>query len=171
MRYAVVYRSLTGNTKQVAEEIYKQLPQQDVVYMGEPDDKALQADVLFVGSWTDKGSCDAATTEFLKKTSDKTVFLFGTSGFGKSQEYFDEILQRIKALLPQDAKTGKGFMCAGKMPVGLRNRYQAMLEKEPENKHYKMMLENFDLVLAHPTQEDLQNAAAWTRSCLAELQQ
>lgn len=171
MRYAVVYRSLTGNTKQVAEEICKQLPQQDVIYMGVPDDRALQADVLFVGSWTDKGSCDAATAEFLKKTSGKTVFLFGTAGFGESQEYFDEILQRVKELLPKDTKTGSGFMCAGKMPVGLRNRYQTMLQKEPENKHYKLMLENFDLVLEHPTQEDLQNAAAWTHSCLSELQQ
>ena len=169
MRYAVVYRSLTGNTKQIAQAIEQQLPAQDVIYLGEPDDKALEADVLFVGSWTDKGTCDKAIAEFLKKTSGKTVFLFGTAGFGKSEEYFEEILQRFRELLPPDVQTGKGFMCAGKMPVGLRNRYQTMLEKEPENLHYKMMIENFDAVLEHPTKQDLEHAAQWTNSCLQQV--
>ena len=58
MRYSIVYSSNTGNTRQLAEAIEQQLPAGDLLYCGAPDAAALQADVLFVGFWTDKGSCD-----------------------------------------------------------------------------------------------------------------
>lgn len=169
MRYSIVYCSRTGNTKQIAEVIYAQLPAEEVVYMGAPSDEALNADVLFVGSWTDKGTCDPSVAELLSKTAGKTVFLFGTSGFGQSKQYFNQILQRVKDLLPETTKTGEGFMCQGKMPMAVRDRYRSMLEKEPENARYKMMLENFDVALEHPNTKDLEEAAEWTRSCLAQL--
>ena len=169
MRYSIVYCSRTGNTKQIAEAIYAQLPAGDVVYMGVPCEEALNADVLFVGSWTDKGTCDPSVADFLSKTEHKTVFLFGTSGFGQSKQYFKQILQRVKELLPQTTTTGQGFMCQGKMPMAVRQRYQAMLEQEPENARFKMMIENFDAALEHPNAKDLEEAAAWARSCVEQL--
>ena len=84
MRYSIVYSSNTGNTRQLAEAIEQQLPTGDLLYCGAPDTAALQADVLFVGFWTDKGSCDAKVAELLKQTGGKTVYLFGTAGFGQS---------------------------------------------------------------------------------------
>ena len=84
MRYSIVYSSNTGNTRQLAEAIEQQLPTGELLYCGAPDAAALQADVLFVGFWTDKGSCDAKVAELLKQTGGKTVYLFGTAGFGQS---------------------------------------------------------------------------------------
>ena len=96
MRYSIVYSSNTGNTRQLAEAIEQQLPAGDLLYCGAPDAAALQADVLFVGFWTDKGSCDAKVAELLKQTEGKTIYLFGTAGFGQSQQYFDQILARVR---------------------------------------------------------------------------
>lgn len=73
MRYSIVYSSNTGNTRQLAEEIEKQLPAGELVYCGAPDAAALQAEVLFVGFWTDKGSCDEKVAELLKQADGKTV--------------------------------------------------------------------------------------------------
>lgn len=100
MRYSIVYSSNTGNTRQLAEEIEKQLPAGELVYCGAPDTAALQAEVLFVGFWTDKGSCDEKVAELLKQADGKTVYLFGTAGFGQSQQYFDQILARVRKICP-----------------------------------------------------------------------
>lgn len=167
MRYSIVYSSNTGNTRQLAEEIEKQLPAGELVYCGAPDAAALQAEVLFVGFWTDKGSCDEKVAELLKHADGKTVYLFGTAGFGQSQQYFDQILARVRENLPAGALYGGGFMCQGRMPQAVRSRYEAMQAKEPENARYKMLIENFDAALAHPNADDLEAAAAWAKSCLA----
>lgn len=167
MRYSIVYSSNTGNTRQLAEEIEKQLPAGELVYCGAPDTAALQAEVLFVGFWTDKGSCDEKVAELLKHADGKTVYLFGTAGFGQSQQYFDQILARVRENLPAGALYGGGFMCQGRMPQAVRSRYEAMQAKEPENARYKMLIENFDAALAHPNADDLEAAAAWAKSCLA----
>ncbi|TCL59198.1 flavodoxin family protein BilS [Allofournierella massiliensis] len=167
MRYSIVYSSNTGNTRQLAEEIEKQLPAGELVYCGAPDTAALQAEVLFVGFWTDKGSCDEKVAELLKQADGKTVYLFGTAGFGQSQQYFDQILARVRENLPAGAVYGGGFMCQGRMPQAVRSRYEAMQAKEPENARYKMLIENFDAALAHPNADDLEAATAWAKSCLA----
>lgn len=167
MRYSIVYSSNTGNTRQLAEAIEQQLPTGDLLYCGAPDTAALQADVLFVGFWTDKGSCDAKVAELLKQTGGKTVYLFGTAGFGQSQQYFDQILARVRENLPAGAVYGGGYMCQGRMPQAVRSRYEAMRAKEPENTRYKMLIENFDEALAHPDTNDLEAAAAWAKGSLA----
>ena len=167
MRYSIVYSSNTGNTRQLAEAIEQQLPTGDLLYCGAPDAAALQADVLFVGFWTDKGSCDAKVAEMLKQTGGKTVYLFGTAGFGQSRQYFDQILARVRENLPAGAVYGGGYMCQGRMPQAVRSRYEAMQAKEPENARYKMLIENFDEALAHPDTNDLEAAAAWSKGCLA----
>lgn len=167
MRYSIVYSSKTGNTRQLAEAIERQLPAGDLLYCGAPDAAALQTDVLFVGFWTDKGTCDETVAQLLKQAEGKTVYLFGTAGFGQSQQYFDQILARVRENLPAGAVYGGGYMCQGRMPQAVRSRYEAMQVKEPENARYKMLIENFDAALAHPDTNDLEAAAAWTKGCLA----
>lgn len=167
MRYSIVYSSKTGNTRQLAEAIERQLPAGDLLYCGAPDAAALQADVLFVGFWTDKGTCDETVAQLLKQAEGKTVYLFGTAGFGQSQQYFDQILTRVRENLPAGAVYGGGYMCQGRMPQAVRSRYEAMQAKEPENARYKMLIENFDAALAHPDTNDLEAAAAWAKGSLA----
>ena len=167
MRYSIVYSSKTGNTRQLAEAIEQQLPTGDLLYCGAPDAAALQADVLFVGFWTDKGTCDETVAQLLKQAEGKTVYLFGTAGFGQSQQYFDQILARVRENLPAGAVYGGGYMCQGRMPQAVRSRYEAMQAKEPENTRYKMLIENFDEALAHPDTNDLEAAAAWAKGSLA----
>ena len=65
MKYAVVYKSLTGNTELLAEAVRSELGDA-CVYFGEPDAKALDADVIFLGFWTDKGTCEESLKSFLE---------------------------------------------------------------------------------------------------------
>ena len=151
MKYSIVYSSKTGNTKMLADTIRETLPSEDCVYFGEVNEIALQADRLYIGSWTDKGRCSDEMVEFLGKLDHQQVFIFGTAGFGGGQSYFDQILSRIQKLIPEQVEVIGTYMCQGKMPMSVRNRY----EKMAENPKMKMMIENFDQALSHPDQADL----------------
>ena len=89
--------------------------------------------------------------EFLQTLENKKVFLFGTAGFGGSAAYFTQILERVRANVPASCEIIGTFMCQGKMPDVVRERYAAM---EPSPKR-DMMLENFQKALAHPNEDDL----------------
>ncbi len=155
MSYAIVYSSRTGNTKLLAEKMHAELSEEYCVYYGRPDDKALNADLLFVGFWTDKGTCDEDTKHFLEKLHDKKVFLFGTAGFGGSQQYFDSILERVKGILPEDNHVIGSFMCQGKMPMSVRRYYESNLCDGKNQKEVEKMIENFDMALVHPDETDM----------------
>lgn len=168
MTCAIVYSSQTGNTKQLAEAVRASLGEQTCLYMGPPDDRALTADRLYVGFWTDKGTCDAATAGFLSKVSGKEVFLFGTAGFGGEPAYFESILSRVAQCLGQGNTLIGSFMCQGRMPMAVRERYEKMCSapSSPGMPDPKKMLENFDRALQHPDAEDLSHlTSAVTAGC------
>ena len=151
MKYAIVYSSRTGNTEMLAKEIKEVLPETDCVYFGAPDLKALEADMIYLGFWTDKGSCDEDSSRFMEKLRGQQVFLFGTAGFGGAAEYFEQILSRAKAKLGPELRIAGSFMCQGKMPQSVRERYLQM-EDSPRR---SAMLANFDAALSHPDADEL----------------
>lgn len=167
MKYAVVYDSPTGNTKILAEEIKSCMDGQkgstgECLYFGEParDDGLMEiiseAEVVFAGFWTDKGDSGAKLAGFLESLHGSRVFLFGTAGFGGSEEYFSRILERVVSHLPSDNTVAGRYMCQGKMPMTVRKRYEAMLEQSPEDEKMKAMIDNFDCALSHPDSADLE---------------
>lgn len=151
MKFAICYESRTGNTAMLAERIRQILPESDCLYYGVPAEEALEAELIFVGFWTDKGSCPEQTAAFLSGLHGKKVFFFGTAGFGGSDAYFEQIMARVRANLPEDAEEAGHFLCQGKMPQAVADRYESM-EDSPRR---TMMLENFKNALSHPNEEDL----------------
>lgn len=155
MSYAIVYSSRTGNTELLARAIQSALPAEDCLYFGGPDAAALAADRLYVGFWTDKGSCDEALAAFLATVEHKEVFLFGTAGFGSQPAYFQAVLKRVQANLGQGCTLVGSYMCQGKMPQAVRRRYEAMLAAPDHAPNLEAMIENFDHALSHPDTADL----------------
>ena len=156
MKYAIVYSSRTGNTKLLAETIRAALPAEDCIYCGAPDSAALAAERIYAGFWTDKGACDEQTAAFLKTLTDQELFLFGTAGFGESQDYFDKVLERTRQHLSDGVRLAGSFMCQGKMPMAVRERYEKLLNSPAKIPNIQGMIENFDKALRHPDQQDLE---------------
>ena len=128
--------------------------------------QASEAGVIFVGFWCDKGSCSPAVQHFLQGLAGKRVFLFGTCGFGGSDEYFAQILDRVRAYLPADAQYIGGAMCQGKMGMGVKRRYEGMLEKDPENAQARMLIDNWNKAQSHPNEDDVSRIAAAAKEAL-----
>lgn len=160
MLYTIICSSKTGNTQKLAQRAREVLGEKNEV-------PATDADLVLLGSWTDKGGLDPALEDRLGELAGKRVFLFGTCGFGGSQAYYDRVLDRFASALPEGAQVVGRFMCQGQMPPAVRERYVKMAEQDPAR--FEPMIENFDRALGHPDEKDLDGLAAALREAgLAE---
>ena len=155
-RYSIIFSSLTGNTKILAETIRAVLPAEDCDYFGAPETAELYSEMLYVGFWTDKGNADSAALGLLSKLRGKEIFLFGTAGFGGSAAYFQKILDHVKQSVdPSNTVVGE-YMCQGKMPQSVRDRYMKMKAQPEHPANIDALIDNFDRALSHPDEDDLE---------------
>ena len=80
--------------------------------------------------------------------------------FSGEHEQAQQIIDRVTSNLAGDAELAGWAMCQGKMGSAVKQRYEAMLEQDPDNARYKMLLDNWVAAKDHPTKEDLDNMAA-----------
>ena len=153
-RYSIIFSSSTGNTKELADTIYEVLPKEKCDYFGVSKEEP-QYDKVYIGFWTNQGNADKETLELLKKLKNKKIFLFGTAGFGGSQEYFQKVLGQIKESIDSSNTIIGEYMCQGKMPQSVRERYVKMKEQPNYMPNLDMMIKNFDSALSHPDKNDL----------------
>ena len=156
MKTSVVFSSKTGNTQQLANAVAAALPKQELLYTGAPNEADLAADRLYIGFWTDKGSCNREIAAFLKQVKGKEVFLFGTAGFGGDAAYFEKVLTAVKKHLDRSNTVIGTYMCQGKMPQSVRDRYMKMKAQPEHPANIDALIENFDRALSHPDEDDLE---------------
>ena len=142
--YSIIFSSLTGNTRQLAETIRVVLPAEDCDYFGAPETAELHSGMLYVG------------LGLLSKLRNKKIFLFGTAGFGGSAAYFQKILDHVKQSVdPSNTVVGE-YMCQGKMPQSVRDRYMKMKAQPEHPANIDALIKNFDRALSHPDEDDLE---------------
>lgn len=167
MKIAIIFDSNTGNTLKIAEAM-KEVVEEHVVAFGKPRDY-VEADVLFIGSWTNKGNFSDNLLNFIKQVENKKIVIFGTTGFGGSQEYYDKLKERVVAILPANNEIIDAFYCQGKMSMAIRDRYVSLLHENPDDKDMIVNINNFDEALLHPNEEDCRNAKNFALKVLGEL--
>lgn len=121
-----------------------------------PEAAELHSGMLYVGFWTDKGNADSAALGLLSKLRNKKIFLFGTAGFGGSAAYFQKILDHVKQSVdPSNTVVGE-YMCQGKMPQSVRDRYLKMKAQPEHSANIDALIKNFDRAISHPDEDDLE---------------
>lgn len=126
---------------------------------GRTDSATPASETLFVGFWTNQGMADQAAQKLLEQLKGRKIFLFGTAGFGGSEAYFQAILDKTKALIGDSNTVIGTYMCQGKMPLSVRERYVKMKEQPNHMPNIDAMIENFDKALSHPDADDLAKLA------------
>lgn len=168
MKIAIVYDSLTGNTKKIAEAIKDVCPQDKLIYFGNPA-KIENVDLIFIGTWVDKGTCSKKIQEFINTLTNTKIVFFATAGFGQSTEYFDNLAKRFDNLVSEDNQIIDHFFCQGKMPLTVKERYVKMIQEHPEDKKLQVSLDNFETALSHPDALDITNAKNFALNILNKL--
>lgn len=156
MMCAIVVDSKTGNTRKLAEALGRALGS-EVAAVGsdEAREATASADAVLFGFWCDKGDCSPVAAEGLACLAGKRVFLFGTAGFGGSQEYFERVLANVKKHLPATAEVIGSMMCQGKIDPAGRGRWEAAAAANPDDARAKMMLKTYSVAEKHPTEQDI----------------
>ena len=157
MKISIIYDSDTGNTKKLADEISR---------MFEEKKNIEYSDIVFIGSWTDKGSPTLRIQEELKKLKNKKIFYFGTCGFGGSEEYFNLLFERVKEYIDESNEILGYYYCQGRMPEMVKKRYEKMLEENPNDEKVKQSIENYEEALKHPNTKDLEDLRNKIKSIL-----
>ena len=170
MKIAIVFASQTGNTAAVAQAIREGCAGHEIVAFGPPPANVGEAELVFAGSWTDKGTCAPELGEFLRALHGRRVVLFGTAGFGLSESYFASLGDRFKGEIPADNRVVDAWFCPGRMPPEVRERYEAQLKERPGDKRLENMLQAYDHALTHPDGADLEHARAFARTMVEKVE-
>ena len=164
MKIAIIYKSVTGNTKLLAEEIQKNL-NNEVIYIGAPQED-IDADLYFIGSWTFKGECVKDIADYLKTIHNKKIAYFGTCGFGGSLSYYETIFKKVESNIDESNELLGYFICQGKMPLTVKQKYIEMIKANPEDKNLQVSIKNFDEALNHPDESYLRELKKWLESII-----
>ena len=165
MKVAIIYSSITGNTKLLAETIKSEI-KEEIVYFGKPITEEIDADIYFIGSWTNKGDASNDIINFLKKLKNKKIAYFATAGYGGSTTYYDTLFSRVKQYIDFSNTILGSFYCQGKMPIQIKERYIKMITENPNDKNLEVSLKNFEDALTHPDTNDLENIKKWVNKIL-----
>ncbi|WP_080799400.1 flavodoxin family protein BilS [Arabiibacter massiliensis] len=165
MDYVIVYDSRTGNTEALARAVAAALPEEGRLAfgrVGEVDARPVAAaDRVYAGFWTNRGDCTDEMAELLASLAGREAFLFGTCGFGADATYFAGVAARVAVHLPESARIVGTFLCQGRMPASVRERYERQAEANPaQAPRMRQLIENFDEALDHPNDDDLARLAA-----------
>ena len=158
MKTQVLYKSRTGNTEKLAKAIFAAVPgsDKDIARLDGQTDYDM-ADIYFIGFWTDRGSASVEVLDYLGSLQGKKIVLFGTCGMGESPEYFKKIEENIRVFIEDDNEYLGAFICQGKMPIQVREKYNRMRNGD-NGRQVDAMIRNFDMAMLHPDMDDLENA-------------
>lgn len=181
MNVSVIYDSVTGNTGLLAERLRKNIADSgmlDLVQFSmasefEKGETEVSSPVVFIGSWTDKGTCSGKIAKVLQSLKGKKIAYFGTAGFGESGEYYGKIFSRVKEnILPGNEVLGC-FFCQGKMPASVNERYKKIREglgkDSSEYGRITGMIENYSKALSHPDEKDFLELDKWFKNILQKI--
>ena len=73
----------------------------------------------------------------------------------KSEKYFEGIINNVKKNIDSSNTIIGTFMCQGKMPLSVRERYEKMREQNNISLNIDKLIANFDKALLHPNADDL----------------
>lgn len=166
MKNLVVYSSLTGNTRMIAEAIHAVMPKgTEIAPIKQAPDPAAY-DFIAIGFWVDKGMPDKASQTYMERVRGKKVGIFGTLGAYPDSEHARDTMKKAADLLP-DCELMGDFICQGKVDPKLL----AAMAKMTNNPHPNNPEREARLAEAarHPNAEDCAKAQAAFKNIVARL--
>jgi len=159
LKYAVIYQSKSGNTKMLAEHIFRELEMADKVICDLDAERAVpEADVYMVGFGVKNGGCSVYVIDCLDRISGGKVALFATCGLAPTEQYKAKLEHTLAPWLPEAAEYLGMFLCQGRVA---EEHKSALEEQLPQwRQEVAQMLAAGD---THPDQTDLLQLSKFLR--------
>lgn len=170
MKSLVVYSSLTGNTKKVAEAVASVLPDCDLFPVEQAPASAEGYDFVVLGYWTDRGMPDSKARLWLEGVRNARLAFFGTLGAWPDSDHAKNCMKKGEelALEPARGNTVYGsWLCQGKIdPKVLEVMAKMAGNVHPMTPERKARIEE---AAKHPNNKDCLHAQEFFRSILEKL--
>ncbi len=161
MKFLITYSSRTGNTKKIAEALYRAAPEGSCLSPIEDAPASDDFDILFIGYWMDKGGPDAKAKAYLSTLQEKKIVLFETLGADPTGEHAYTGFANAALHLPPSCQILGLFASQGAIDSALL----AMMRKLPKGSpHNSPQMEAVVQEAAkHPDSEDLARAESYMK--------
>lgn len=157
----VIYSSLTGNTKKVAEAVQSVIPNCDIVSIDNLPENLNEYYFTAVGYWVDRGLPDAKSKKLIRSLKNMNVALFGTLGAYPDSPHAKGCIRDSETMLKTTGKNNNvlgSFLCLGKIDPKLMDYMgKFMGDTHPVTPERKARLMEAQ---THPDNNDLENAKA-----------
>ncbi|MBR2179826.1 MAG: flavodoxin [Selenomonadaceae bacterium] len=154
-KWAVIYSSVTGNTKLIAERIAEVSGDADLFDVKDVPSDLSNYEVVAVGYWLKRGGPDPLTAELLPKIQNVNVVLFETHGTEPRSEHAITAFARAAYLIGKGCRILGTFSCQGKVnPAMIEQRLKIAKSDDP----HLGSIERWKRAATHPDESDLQAA-------------
>lgn len=169
MKIGVIYSTLTGNTKKLANAIFAILPEEKFMFHNGKDMFDFESfDLIILGYWCKRTFMDPLTLKLLEQIKGKKIAVFGTAGMYPWSEHAIRCRTRIKEAVSLNNEFLGDFLCQGKIP---EERTLKRMQLPKDDPHYldedgiKRHIES----RMHPDQQDLLNAQQFFKELIARV--
>ena len=161
-KWAVIYSSVTGNTKMVAEAIAGAAEKADIFQVQEAPTDLSGYDIVAIGYWLRLGQPDPLMLKYLPQVEKSRVVFFQTHGAEVTSEHAITAFARAGYNLGKDCEILGTFGCQGKInPVLLEKRKNAPAD-DPHGG--TAAIERWKKAASHPDEADLAAAVQMVRA-------
>lgn len=166
MKNLLVYSSLTGNTKKVAEVCYSLCDSSwEIRDIKEEFDVEIYSKIV-LGCWIDKGTADKKSLELIEKIKNKDIAYFVTLGAYPDSDHAKESLEKIKIEFEKEGnRVHSSFICQGAVDPKLINWMKNLPNDHPHAPNPDR-IKRWEIASQHPNQEDFENARNWFKEIL-----
>ncbi len=158
MKVQVIYSSLSGCTRRLAQGIYEGLKvEEKSIHDLKEGAPTLDGDVILLGYWVDKGGPDEAMAAFLKTIEGKKVGVFCTLGFWADSVHAQQSLHRGVELLKEKNTVLGGYVCNGVLSASIMESFRQ--RKDGPHSASPASEARWEVMKDHPTQCEIALAA------------
>lgn len=185
MKSLIIYSSITGNTKQVAEAIASAIPGSDLLSVNDNNLFEIITDkkysLFIIGFFVDKGKPDEKVicllrklkemiteneNNLIKKQDKIKIAFFSTLGGDPQSDAAKKCMKFAEQLVSESFVISPSLIVRGKISPAL---LQLMHKNNPTLLQNKKHLENIEKAKTHPDINDLKDASIWARTIYENL--
>lgn len=168
MKVAVVYSSLTGNTKKLANGVFDKIPSNfEKAIFNEKDEFDLsEYDVIVPAFWVDKSFPNKSMKNLIQELRNKKIFFMGTMGFFPDSKHGRDCAENTESIIDKSCEILGYFICNGKVDMELLKKISKMKAETVGEKAFKAhMLDEknilrYKILGEHTTDLDVDYASA-----------
>ncbi len=155
-KWAVIYSSVTGNTKRIAEKI-AEVSGGTLFNVNDNPPNLGNFDIVALGYWLKRGGPDPLMQNFLPTVQNARVVLFETHGTETGSEHAVTAFARAAYLLGAGCDVIGTFDCQGRVNPALIEKRKLASADDPHNSFDSV--ERWERASTHPDEDDLKRAA------------